>query len=106
MAYTGAALLLPLLQWLALWSGGVFDSYIFWNWIFNLSGAMDSVPLDGDLFRKLLLTNALVFPFAALALRGDRRQLILVALWLAGLTLIYPRERARTTRWRMCRWLL
>ena len=27
---------------------------------------MDGVPLDGDLFRKLLLTNALVFPYAAL----------------------------------------
>ena len=28
---------------------------------------MDGVPLDGDLFRKLLLTNALVFPFAIFA---------------------------------------
>ena len=91
LVYCGAALALPLLQWLALSGADVFESYIFWNWTFNLSGAMDGVPLDGDLFRKLLLTNALVFPFAALALRGERRQLVLVALWLAGLSLLYPR---------------
>ncbi len=91
LVYCAAALFLPLLQWLALWSAGSLDSYIFWNWTFNFSGAMDGVPLDGDLFRKLLLTNALVFPFVALALRNDRRHLILAALWLAGLTLLYPR---------------
>ena len=91
LVYAGAALILPLLQWIALWSGDLLDSYVFWNWTFNLSGYMDGVPLDGDLFRKLLLTNALVFPFAALALRGDRRHLILIALWLASATLLYPR---------------
>ena len=91
LVYGAAALFLPLLQWLALWSAGVLDSYIFWNWTFNFSGVMDGVPLDGDLFRKLLLTNGLVFPFVALALRNDRRHLILAALWLAGLTLLYPR---------------
>jgi hypothetical protein len=91
LVYAGAAFTLPLLQWIALWSGDLLDSYIFWNWTFNLSGFMDGVPLDGDLFRKLLLTNALVFPFAALAIRGDRRQLILLALWLASATLLYPR---------------
>ncbi len=91
LVYAGAALLLPLLQWIALWGAGLFEGYVFWNWTFNLSGAMDGVPFDGDLFRKLLLTNALVFPFMALAWRENRKQLILVALWLAGLTLLYPR---------------
>ncbi len=92
LVYAGTALFLPLLQWSALWSAGLLESYIFWNWSFNLSGAMDGVPLDGDLFRKLLLTNVLVFPFIALALRHERRrQLIVVALWLAALTLLYPR---------------
>ncbi len=91
LVYMGAALCLPLLQWLALWRGGLIENYIFWNWTFNLSGAMDGLPLDGDLFRKLLLSNALVFPFAALALRRDRRRLLLLALWLAALTLLYPR---------------
>lgn len=91
LVYAVAALALPLLQWIALWSGDLLDSYVFWNWTFNLSGFMDGVPLDGDLFRKLLLTNALVFPFAALALRGDRRHLMLIALWLASATLLYPR---------------
>ena len=91
LVYAGAALGLPLLQALALWQGDLLESYIFWNWRFNLSGAMDGVPLDGDLFRKLLLTNALVFPFIALAGRGERRRLLVAALWLAGLSLLYPR---------------
>lgn len=91
LVYAGAALSLPLLQWVALGSGGLLQSYVFWNWTFNLSGAMDGVPLDGDLFRKLLLTNALVLPFAALVLQGDRRRLILLALWLATAALLYPR---------------
>ncbi len=91
LVYAAAALCLPLLQWLALWAGGLQESYIFWNWTFNLSGAMDGVPLDGDLFRKLLLTNALVIPFACLRLRGERRHLLVVGLWLAGVTLLYPR---------------
>ena len=89
--YAAAALVPPLLQWIALWGAGLLESYIFWNWIYNLSGAMDGLPLDGDLFRKLLVTNALVLPFAALALRGERRHLILVVFWLATLSLIYPR---------------
>jgi len=91
LVYAGAALALPLLQWVALWSAGLLDGYLFWNWTFNLSGAMDGVALDGDLFRKLLLTNALVFPFIVIAWRDNRKQLVLVALWLAGLTLLYPR---------------
>ncbi len=91
LVYAVAALSLPLLQWIALWSGDLLESYFFWNWTFNLSGYMDGVPLDGDLFRKLLLSNALVFPFAALIIRGDRRHLILIALWLASAALLYPR---------------
>ena len=92
LIYAGAALMLPLLQWLVLWQADLLESYVFWNWSFNLSGAMDGVPLDGDLFRKLLLTNGLVAPFAALALQRDKRRwLLALALWLAGLSLLYPR---------------
>lgn len=92
LVYALAALVLPGLQWLALAAGGLLDSYIFWNWTFNLHGFMDGVPLDGDLFRKLLLGNLLVFPFALLALRRDKRRLLLLALvWLAALTVLYPR---------------
>ncbi|MCY4537669.1 MAG: hypothetical protein OXE52_05485 [Chloroflexi bacterium] len=92
LVYALAALALPALQWLALAAGGLLDSYIFWNWTFNLHGYMDGVPLDGDLFRKLLLGNLLVFPFALLALRRDKlRLLLLVLVWLAGLTVLYPR---------------
>ncbi|MDE2821271.1 MAG: hypothetical protein OXI40_16190 [Chloroflexota bacterium] len=92
LVYALAALALPGLQWLALAAGGLWDSYIFWNWTFNLHGFMDGVPLDGDLFRKLLLGNLLVFPFALLALRrGKRRLLLLLLVWLAALTVLYPR---------------
>ncbi len=75
LVYGLAALVLPLLLWLALAGLGLFESYGFWNWTFNLRGFMDGVPLDGDLFRKLLLGNLLVFPFALLALQGERRRL-------------------------------
>ena len=92
LVYTLAALALPALQLLALAAGGLLDGYIFWNWTYNLRGFMDGVPLDGDLFRKLLLGNLLVFPFALLALQRDKRRLLLLPLvWLATLTVLYPR---------------
>ena len=86
-----AAFVLPLAQWALLLAQGSLDSYVYWNWTFNLRGLMDGAPLDGDLFRKLLISNALVLPFALLALRGDRRQTLLLWLWLAGLSVLYPR---------------
>ncbi len=92
LAFAGAALLLPLIQWALLLAGGTLPGYIYWNWTFNLSGLMDGAPLDGDLFRKLLLSNVLVFPFALLAWReGDRRRFLLVLMWLASLSVLYPR---------------
>ncbi|MCY3781905.1 MAG: glycosyltransferase family 39 protein [Chloroflexi bacterium] len=89
--FVGAALLLPLLQWIWLLAQGSLSSYIYWNWTFNLSGLMDGAPLDGDLVRKLLLGNLLVFPFALLAWREARRQTLLVLIWLASLSVLYPR---------------
>lgn len=90
--YGIAALIFPLMQWGILLSQGLFDSYVFWNWGFNLSGYMDGVPLDGDFFRKLLLSNLLVFPFMLIALRREnRRYLLLIVMWLATLTVLYPR---------------
>lgn len=91
LPYLAAAVALPLLQWAFLWAGGLWDNYLFWNWTFNLAGYMDGVPLDGDFFRKLLLSNILVLPFAALAWARARRELLLLALWLAALSLLYPR---------------
>jgi len=92
LVYGLAALLIPLVQWGALAWRGLLESYLFWNWHFNLSGFMDGVPLDGDLFRKLLLSNLLVLPFIFIALkRGCRRCLVLTWMWLAGLTVLYPR---------------
>lgn len=90
--YGLAALLIPVIQWGTLLSQGLFDSYIFWNWEFNLSGYMDGVPLDGNFFRKLLLSNVLVFAFWLIAFRRDNRRLLLVGLlWLATLVVLYPR---------------
>ena len=91
LLYGLSALCLPLVQWLILGANGTFDSYLYWNWTFNLSGTMDGVRLDGDLFRKLLLCNVLVFPFALEALHRKRYMLPLILMWLATLTLLYPR---------------
>ena len=92
LLFAAGALALPLLQWLALLAQGLIDSYVYWNWTFNLSGTMDGEPLDGDLLRKLLLSNMLVFPFILLALRGaGRRTLLLALIWLATLVTLYPR---------------
>jgi len=92
LVFAAGALALPLLQWLTLLAQGSLESYIYWNWTFNLSGTMDGEPLDGDLLRKLLLSNLLVFPFALLALRGTRKsKLLLPLIWLATLVTLYPR---------------
>ena len=91
LTYAISALIPPLLLWLILAGQGLFDSYLYWNWTFNLAGTMDGVPLDGDFFRKLLLSNMLVIPFALLAWRTERRQLLLVLMWLAGLVVLWPR---------------
>lgn len=90
--YGLSALFFPVIQWGVLLSQGLLDSYIFWNWGFNLSGFMDGVPLTGDFFRKLLLSNMLVFPFMLIALRRENRRFLLVVLmWGATLLVLYPR---------------
>jgi len=94
--YVAAALLLPLLQCFVLGVQGLLNSYVYWNWTFNFSGLMDSVPLDGDFLRKVLLSNVFVLPYILLHLNGRRgtgawRKLLPALLWLAGLTLLYPR---------------
>jgi len=90
--YGIAVLILPLIQWGILASQGLLESYIFWNWGFNLSGFMDGVPLDGDFFRKLLFSNLLVFPFILIASRRENwRYLLVMVMWLATLTVLYPR---------------
>ncbi len=93
LLYGAAVLALPALQWACLYFAGpeIWQNYVYWNWTFNLSGHMDSLPLDGDFLRKLLLSNLLVFPFALLVWRRQRRHLPLLLLWLAGLILLYPR---------------
>jgi len=90
--YGLAALLFPVIQWGVLLSQGLFEGYLFWNWQFNLSGFMDGVPLTGDFFRKLLLSNILVFAFILIALRqGNRRYVLVILMWGATLVVLYPR---------------
>ena len=92
LLFAVAAMLIPVLQWAVLLSQGTLGDYFFWNWSFNLRGFMDGVPLDGGLFRKLLLSNLFVFPFVLLSLRRDQRRLLLLPLiWLATLSVLYPR---------------
>ena len=92
LLYIAAALALPLLQWILLAAQGNWDAYLFWNWTFNLGGYMDGLPLDGDFFRKLLFTNLLVLPYALIACqRAGRRPLLIVFMWLATLSVLYPR---------------
>lgn len=92
ITYGICALIIPLIQWGILASQGLLDSYIFWNWDFNLSGYMDGVPLTGDFFRKLLLSNIFVFPFLLVALRNEKRlYLLIILMWLATLVVLYPR---------------
>ncbi len=92
LLFAVAAMLIPILQWAVLLSQGTLGDYFFWNWSFNLRGFMDGVPLDGGLFRKLLLSNLFVFPFVLLSLRRDQRRLLLLPLiWLATLSVLYPR---------------
>ena len=92
ITYGISALIIPLIQWGILLSQVLLESYLFWNWEFNLGGYMDGVPLDGDFFRKLLLSNILVFPFALISFRqAYRRYLLLVLMWLGTLVVLYPR---------------
>ena len=55
--------------------------------------SMDGVPLDGGFFRKLLLSNMLVLPFALLAWQDGSTPALAAAvlMWLAGLILLWPR---------------
>lgn len=91
LLYLTAALTLPLLQWLILAGQGLWADYVYWNWTYNLAGTMDGVPLNGGFFRKLLMSNMLVIPFALLAWRTERRRLLLVWVWLATLVVLWPR---------------
>ncbi|MCU0512757.1 MAG: glycosyltransferase family 39 protein [Anaerolineae bacterium] len=93
LLYSAGALLLPVLLVLAVAAQGHLAQYLYWNWTFNLSGLMDGVPLDGPLFRKLLLTVSLVpaFVLRLPALPRPREGVLLLLLLAATAFLLYPR---------------
>lgn len=101
IGYVLGVLILPLGALALIAAQGNLDTYLYWNWLFNFSGLMDSVPLDGGLFRKLLLTNMAALPFLLLALRYredesaaprvEPRWILVILMWAAASVVLYPR---------------
>jgi hypothetical protein len=95
-AYGLGALVVPGLIVLVVALQGNLESYLYWNWTFNLSGQMESIFPGVDFARKLGLACILLLPFmlqTAQAEAGPARadRLALLALLLSGLALIVPR---------------
>lgn len=91
--YVFSSFLLPLLTIGIIALQGNLETYIYWNWEFNLSGYMDTVPPDSDFVRKLLLTNVFVFPYLLTIWqhRDTYRGGLLILMFVATASLIYPR---------------
>jgi hypothetical protein len=72
---------------------GNLATYIYWNWTFNFSGLMDSLPPTGDFVRKVALSNLFVPAFALLAVRPQRRRvwLLVLLVGLAAMATMVPR---------------
>lgn len=87
-----SALLLPSLVIAIITMQGNLDNYIYWNWTFNFSGLMDSVPLESNFFRKLLIANAFVPAFFLIWFRSKQQHIwLLFLLYLTLLIPLYPR---------------
>lgn len=90
--YGFSILLLPLIVVTVIALQGNLDNYIYWNWTFNFSGLMDSVPLDSNFFRKLLIANAFVPAFFLIWWRTKKQYTwLLFFLYLTLLIPLYPR---------------
>lgn len=92
LIYGVSVLSLPLLVVGTIALQGNLDSYIYWNWTFNFSGLMDSVPLESNFFRKLLIANAFVPAFFLIWWRAKKHHTrLLFFLYLTLLIPLYPR---------------
>ncbi len=93
--YLPGALLPPGILVLCMATQGHLQSYMYWNWVFNLSGLMPGEPYSGDFLRKLLLSGLLAGGYLPLALRQakpSRCNWLLVALMgVAGAGTLIPR---------------
>lgn len=92
------ACLPPLITVVIIALQGNLDNYLYWNWAFNLSGLMDGVPLTGDFFRKLLLTNIFVpaYVLSGVTVSGRRIRAqampsLLFLMWFVAGAVQYPR---------------
>lgn len=98
VAYLPGALLLPGILVLSLAVQGLLQSYLYWNWTFNLSGLMPGEPYSGDFLRKLLLSGLMAGGYLPLALRQvetSRHNWVLVVLMgVAGAGTLIPRGDA------------
>lgn len=95
MVYVLGATLFPALLLIIVTLQGNLESYLYWNWTFNLSGAMPSGAFSGDFFRKLLLTGALAPAFVLMAFRTGfgvgRTPALVIAMGFAGAATLIPR---------------
>lgn len=96
LIFAVSVMVIPLAVILFAATNDILDGYLYWNWQFNLSGIMDSVPLDGNFVRKVLLTNVLAPAFMLLVWRGDNIRhrhigVLAILLYLATSATIYPR---------------
>lgn len=91
--YSVGALFMPVLVVLVVGLQGNLDSYLYWNWAFNVSGLMpNALPASGFAI-KLLISNAMVLPCVLLSLRQTERPLWILALilWLGSTATLIPR---------------
>lgn len=95
LAYIPGALLLPLVLVGVLAAQGRLESYLYWNWTFNLTGAMPSEGYSGDFLRKLLLTANFGAGYGLLVLRADAprqaRRVLVLLMALGGAATLIPR---------------
>lgn len=91
-AFVAGVVILPLVTVIIAALQGNLAAYFYWNWSFNLSGLMESLPPTVDLARKLVLSNMFVPVFLWLAWRkGSALWLLVALLWLATSVDLLPR---------------
>ncbi len=94
MAYLLGALVVPSIVVMVVAAQGNLDSYLYWNWAFNLSGQMDGVFPSVDFARKLGLACIFVLPFVFQMLQSQENRtnkLTLLTFLISGLAFLFPR---------------
>jgi hypothetical protein len=72
--------------------GGLWQEFYFWNVTFNAQFAGGVAgAINGDFFRRMLLTHGWMLPFAFLAFKGNKRYWLILGLGLIAQTAQLPR---------------